>query len=138
MSIRNNNPEINQVMLDLENFPVLNEHIILKEALDLMDKFHLGIACITDNHGKLVGIITDGDIRRKLSAVQKPLSSFFVDDSISHAIKNPVVIDENSNVFEALDLMEKNQIWDLPVVNQNRLVGLIHMHSIASLLKNKV
>ena len=60
-------------MLSLNDFPVIFENTPLNEALDEMDKFQLGVAYIVNNKNKLVGILTDGDVRRKLSLVQKLL-----------------------------------------------------------------
>ena len=73
---------IKDVMLSLDFFPVVSEKIILKEALEEMSNKKLGIACVVDNNFKLLGIITDGDIRRKILSIQKPLSSIFIDDCI--------------------------------------------------------
>ena len=56
----------------LDQFPIINEKTILKEALDLMDKSKLGVVCIVDVKNNLKGIITDGDLRRKLLSIQKP------------------------------------------------------------------
>jgi len=136
MFIHSDKFQITELMLTLEDFPVISENTILKEALDEMDKFHLGVACIIDFKGQLLGIITDGDIRRKLSLVQKPLSFFFMDDVILHAIDNPVTIIKETSLTEAINLMYKKKIWDLPVIEDNRLVGLLHMHSVAHALIN--
>ena len=77
MSIQKNNTMlVSEVMMPLDRFPVIGETIILKEALEEMGRFQLGIACIVDASKKLLGILTDGDIRRKLLKVQKPFSAF--------------------------------------------------------------
>ena len=78
---------------------------------------------------KLLGILTDGDIRRKLLKVQKPFSAFFVDDALEHAIRSPLTIQPGDTLVHAIDLMGEKQIWDLPVVNdQGILIGLLHLH----------
>ena len=120
---------VSEVMLTLENFPVIGKKIIFKEALEAMCKTRLGIACIVDDDSKLLGILTDGDIRRKLLKVQKPFSAFFVDDALEHAIQSPVTIKPDDTLMDAVKLMEQKQIWDLPVANnENKLVGLLHLH----------
>ena len=63
------------VMLPLDVCPLANQRSLLKEVLDEMDVHRLGIACVIDSDQRLVGIITEGDIRRKLLKVQKPLAS---------------------------------------------------------------
>ena len=139
MSTQNHKIKVSEIMLGLNKIPVIIENVIIKEALEKMDVFRLGIACIVDNENKLKGIITDGDIRRKLLSVQKPMSAFFLDDSISQAIKNPVTISSNANLIEAVNLMEIEQVWDLPVVDGAELVGLLHLHAaIKGLLKSYV
>jgi arabinose-5-phosphate isomerase len=132
MSIQNKN--VGDVMLDINSFPVVTENTILKEALEKMDNLHLGIACITNDSSQLLGIITDGDIRRKLLVVQKPLAAFFIDDVINQAIKKPVTASSDMSLIDAVSLMEDKQVWDLPVVDNGQLVGLLHLHSAIKLL----
>ena len=131
MSTRNNHHSdltVADVMLPLEKTPKTPGRTLLKEALELMDKHRLGIVCIPDASGALEGIITDGDIRRMLSTVQKPLAALMSDDVIVHAIKSPTTVTASASLREAIDVMGKKQIWDLPVVNQGRLKGLLHLH----------
>jgi len=126
---------VKDVMLSLYKFPVVRENLFFKEALDVMIEKKLGIACIVDHDQHLKGILTDGDIRRKLLKIQKPLSALFVDDCIEHAILSPVVISPVSSLKDAVDIMEQKQIWDLPVVDSNgKLVGLLHLHPVVQAL----
>ncbi len=129
MSIQNKLILVNDVMMPLERFPVIAETVIFKEALEEMGRINLGIACIVDAQSKLLGILTDGDIRRKLLKVQKPFSAFFVDDALVHSIRSPVTIQPDNTLTDAVKLMGEKQIWDLPVVDkQDSLVGLLHLH----------
>ena len=130
MSIEiNRNKLVSEVMLPLNKFPVLKENILFKEALEAMGKFNLGIVCIVNSDGKLLGLVTDGDVRRKLLKIQKPFSALFVDDALDHCIKSPVKISPNSKLIEGVELMEKKHVWDLPVVDENDiLAGLLHLH----------
>ena len=131
MSIRNNHHSdltVADVMLPLEKTPKTSRRTLLKEALELMDKHCLGIVCISDVDGALLGIITDGDIRRMLSNVQKPLAALMSDDVIVHAIRSPTVVMASTSLQEAVDIMGKKQIWDLPVVDHGKLLGLLHLH----------
>ena len=116
------------IMLKKGQFPIVQYNLILKETLEEMNKFNLGVACLVDKNYKLKGIITDGDIRRKLLNDQKPFSAFFVDDSIKHAIKKPKSSTINKNIQETLKVMNKFEIWDMPIVEKNKLVGLVHLH----------
>lgn len=125
---------IKDVMLSLDFFPVVSEKIILKEALEEMSNKKLGIACVVDNNFKLLGIITDGDIRRKILSIQKPLSSMFIDDCIDHSIRFPKTVDINDTLEFAVNLMGEKKIWDLPVVENGILKGLLHLHPLVNAL----
>jgi CBS domain-containing protein len=120
---------VREVMLAPDRFPVLSERVLFKEALEEMGRRRLGIACIVDGTRKLLGIITDGDVRRKLLKVQKPMSALFVDDALVHAIKSPLTSKPGDTLMDAVTLMETKQVWDLPVVDEKgMLVGLLHLH----------
>ena len=128
---------VRDVMLQLESCPLIGKKVIFKEALEEMGRTRLGIVCITDTDNKLLGIITDGDIRRKLLKVQKPFSAFFVDDALDHSIRNPLTVQPDILLNDAIILMEENQIWDLPVVDTaNNLIGLLHLHPAIQALLN--
>lgn len=121
--------KVSDVMLPLEKFPVLNHEAILKVCLDEMANYRLGIACIVDVSGHLLGIFTDGDLRRNLLRIQKPFASLFVDDVIDHSNCEPFKVLPSDSLAFAVNLMEVHQVWDLPVVDSsNMLVGLLHLH----------
>lgn len=134
-----NNMKVENVMIGLDKFPVLSENLFLKEAFDVMNSKGLGIVCITDREGNLKGILTDGDIRRKLLESQKPLSAFFVDYCIEHAILSPIVTSPEVTLDKAVELMEARKVWDLPVVDeQGKLIGLLHLHPAVKALLNEM
>jgi DeoR family transcriptional regulator, catabolite repression regulator len=134
MSIQNKFT-VGDVMLNTNDFPVVDQSAIFKETLEKMDSIGgLGIACVVDSSKRLLGVITDGDIRRKLLSVQKPLSAFFIDDSINHSIKQPITTSSNMSLIDAVNLMEDKKVWDLPVVDNGKLVGLLHLHSAIKIL----
>jgi CBS domain-containing protein len=126
---KNDSLQVGGVMLPLDKVPVMKGTTLLKVALEEMGRFRLGIACLVDADGRLSGILTDGDIRRKLVKVQKPLSALFVDDALDHAILNPVTVSPRQGLAKAVEIMGERQVWDLPVVEDDgRLVGLLHLH----------
>ena len=127
MSIKTN-VLVKEVMIDLAQTPKSSPKTLLKEALEVMDQNRLGIVCVVDPENHLQGIITDGDIRRMLTRVQKPFAAILGDDVIVHAVKDPLTVGANSTLNEALDIMQKKQIWDLPVVKNGKLMGLLHLH----------
>lgn len=129
MSTPKSNLRVSDVMMSLDRVPVIGETVIFKEALEEMGRKRLGIACIVNAQKKLLGILTDGDIRRMLLRVQKPFSAFFVDDALDHAIQSPLTIAPGDTLVHAVHLMDEKHIWDLPVVDAaGVLVGLLHLH----------
>ena len=121
---------VQEVMLEKRYFPIIEDNEILKTALDKMNSFGHGIVCLINFKSELIGIITDGDIRRRLLSSQKPLSAMFVDDAIKHSIKSPITVLNSTKLEDAVNLMGKKKIWDLPVINQNNhLIGLLHLHN---------
>ncbi len=128
MSIVKNDILVKQVMLSLDYVPVVNDNAIMKDAFDEMGHKGLGIICILDKNKALLGILTDGDIRRKLMKIQKPFSAILVDEALDYSIRSPLTINPNDKLITAVNLMEEKQIWDLPVLLEGRLVGLLHLH----------
>jgi CBS domain-containing protein len=129
--------KVENVMIALDKFPVITEKFFFKEALDEMNEKKLGIACIVDENSRLKGILTDGDVRRKLLKVQKPLSALFVDDCMEHAILSPIIINPETSLVDAIEIMGNHKIWDLPVVdNDGKLMGLLHLHPVVKNLLN--
>lgn len=121
--------KVKDVMIPIGKFPIIEKTTILKEALTEMGEANLGLVCIVNENQELIGLITDGDLRRKLLKVQKPFSSFFVDDALIHAKKNPITCSPDDELKKIVNLMGEKQIWDLPVVDKNKkLVGLLHLH----------
>jgi len=129
MSTLKSNLLVSDVMMSLDRAPVIGETVIFKEALEEMVSKHLGIACIVNAQNKLLGILTDGDVRRMLLRVQKPFSAFFVDDALEHAVQSPLTIAPSDTLVHAVHLMDEKHIWDLPVVDATGvLVSLLHLH----------
>ena len=128
---------VSNVMMPLDLVPVVRHDTIFKEALEEMGRKQMGIACIVSPESKLLGILTDGDIRRMLLRVQKPFSAFFVDDALAHAIDLPFTVGPDYTLARAVELMDEKRIWDLPVVTPDgTLEGLLHLHpAIEALLK---
>lgn len=129
MSTRKDNISVSDVMILTKDVPLVNEKEILKVALEKMSLTHLGIICVTDAANVLLGICTDGDIRRKLLKIQKPFSALLGDDVLDHSIRTPITIGPDASLSDAVKLMGSKKIWDIPVVSDDGiLVGLLHLH----------
>jgi len=125
------------VMLRGNKIPKVYPKALLKDVLEIMDGHSLGIVCIVDQEDKLEGIITDGDIRRLLSLVQKPFAALLNDDAVNHCVTSPLSVDPNTLLTEVVAQMGKKKIWDLPVVSEGVLIGLVHLHPAIEAVMNK-
>jgi arabinose-5-phosphate isomerase len=126
-----NNQTVSEKMLALGKFPVLTEKDTLKKALDEMTNHRLGIACFTNEKNELIGILTDGDLRRLLLTRQNPLPALLITPAIEFGHSTPTSIHGNQSLLVAASLMHDKQIWDLPVIDaEKKLVGLIHRHDV--------
>lgn len=128
--------KIESLIMKHDKFPVVRENMIVKECLEKMNKLKIGIVCIVDSKKNLKGIFTDGDFRRKILKVQKPLSFFLNDDIQEHMNKKPVKLYDKDNLVKAIKMMELKKIWDLPVIDKknNKLKGLLHLHPVIKVL----
>jgi CBS domain-containing protein len=130
VSISTTDLKVKDVLLPPDRIPVLPPTTLLKQALEAMNKFRLGVVCIIDEEENLVGIFTDGDVRRLLLKSQKPFAALFVDDIIRHATSTFSSISDTASLSEAVSIMEDKEIWDLPVLSEDsgKFVGLLHLH----------
>lgn len=125
------NETVSEKMLELGKFPVLGPKDSLKKALDEMTNYRLGVACFTNADGNLIGILTDGDLRRLLLTRQNPLPALLITPAIEYGNMVPTSIHGDQSLGEASSLMHDKQIWDLPVINsEKKLIGLIHRHDV--------
>jgi arabinose-5-phosphate isomerase len=101
------------------------------EVVKSLSKYTLGAVNVVDSNNKLIGIITDGDLRR---TIEKTSPENFSSLKASMMLtKKPTVTNPEMLAFEALKLMEKRtrQISVLPVIDENKIcVGLIRLHDI--------
>ncbi len=124
--------KVSELMHIGDDLPLVGRETSLKEALiEIIDK-KLGCTGVTEGDGKLVGIITDGDLKRIL--IENPEA---LDSAVSGLMTpSPRTIFSDLLAVEALKQMEMNpdgQITQLFVMdNEDRPVGIIHMHDIIS------
>ena len=129
MSTSTTNRTIRDILLSPADIPAMTGRTLVKEALELMSAKRLGLACVVDDDGKLIGLFPDGDLRRLLLRSQKPISALFADDIITNARTEFTSVTRNMDIEEALKLLQDREIFDLPGVDENgRLEGVIHLH----------
>jgi arabinose-5-phosphate isomerase len=96
-----------------------------------ISKHSLGAVNVVDNAGKLVGIVTDGDLRRTIEKTDP--SEFSSLKATSMMTANPITASAEMLAYDALQLMENrpSQISVLPVVNASgACVGLLRLHDV--------
>jgi arabinose-5-phosphate isomerase len=113
-------------LVENNEVPKVNEtDSIVKVIVEISEK-RLGVTAVM-NADKLVGIITDGDIRRMLSKTTE-IANFKAIDIMG---KNPKTISSDAMAIDALSTMESNSITQMLVVdNQNNYVGVVHLHDL--------
>lgn len=96
-------------------------------AVEEMDRKNKGFVLVVDEKNSLLGILTDGDIRR-LVVGQKDFLNRPIDEFMT---KTPKTIDEKASLAETIEAMQRDEITTLVVVNgEHRLKGYIHLHDI--------
>ena len=120
---------VDEVMHRLDKIAVIQRQTLISDLVIEMTKFPLGAACIVEKD-ELLGIITDGDLRRSL-VQRKDLLKMNAEQIMT---KSPQSIIPTSSLGNALKKMEKGtkQISVLPVINSdtNHLLGLLRLHDI--------
>ena len=115
---------VSDLYLNNEKPEVAPTDSINRVILEMTSK-RLGATAVTDN-GHLLGIITDGDLRRMLVSGRE-IANLTAQDIMS---ANPKTIDENAMAVNAFHLMEQNHITQLIVLKDNIYAGVIHIHDI--------
>jgi arabinose-5-phosphate isomerase len=107
--------------------PIVKEDILVKDVLLAITAARAGCASIVDNRGVLVGIFTDGDLRRHLEH-DTHLSSRKIKEVMT---KNPIVIREEKLAVEALSILQSKNIDEVPVVDTGgRPIGLLDVQDL--------
>lgn len=112
---------------DSENRPQVSEEDGIRKVILEMSGGRLGAVAVTDETERLLGIITDGDLRRMLEKYQN-IDTLKAKDIMSVA---PKTISEEELAYNAFQKMEKNSITQLVVVGEGDLYkGMVHIHDI--------
>ena len=120
--------KVTDIMRTGEKLAVVAPSASVLETVMAMTKAKGGAAAIADKGGKLLGVFTDGDFRRVMSAGE---SSVLQDDIASHMTKSPMFVYDDAYAAELLKIFEKKRIDDLPVCDRSgRVVGLVDIQDL--------
>ncbi|WP_257403992.1 SIS domain-containing protein [Campylobacter lari] len=111
------------------NLPIVSPESEFNELVDVMTSGKLGLCIVLENK-KLVGIITDGDLRRALRANDKPRFDFKAKEIMS---ESPKTIEANAMASEAEELMLKHKIKEIVVTQDEKIVGIIQLYAIGKI-----
>lgn len=107
--------------------PIVKEDKLVKEVLYAITKARAGAASIVNKNGKLVGIFTDGDLRRHLDGTSN-LPGIKIKDVMT---KNPTTVKKEQLAVEALRILEEKKIDEVPVVDKfHRPVGMLDVQDL--------
>jgi arabinose-5-phosphate isomerase len=106
--------------------PAVKPDSLLKDIIIEMTKKRLGSTVILDKNETVLGIITDGDLRRMLEKDLSPQKIRAKDIMTS----NPKSIESSKLAIDALDMMRKKNITQLVVINKRRYAGIVHLHDL--------
>lgn len=98
----------------------------LRDVIIEISSKRLGIAAVLNEAGELLGVITDGDLRRMLQTG----GDIHQMTAAQIMTKMPRTIEASTLAVGALDMMRKNNITQLPVIDQGKYVGVIHLHDL--------
>ena len=112
-------------MLDNNHKPMVATDSTIKNVIVEISEKRLGVAAVIENE-KVIGIITDGDIRRMLNKTEN-ISGLTAQDIMT---KNPKTIKSTDMVSDALNILEDFSITQLVVVDNGNYKGVIHLHDI--------
>ncbi|WP_172586681.1 SIS domain-containing protein [Campylobacter sp. P255] len=110
------------------NLPIVSPNSEFNELVDVMTSGKLGLCIVVENE-KLVGIITDGDLRRALRANDKPRFDFKAKEIMS---ESPKTIEASAMASEAEELMLKYKIKEIVVTQNEKIVGIIQLYAIGN------
>lgn len=119
--------KVADIMRPIDRMAIVGENSKVKDALLAMTEARVGSACIINEHNKVVGIFTDGDLRRHISKKENLLSLPIKEVMTS----GPITISPDQLAAEVLSIFEKRKIDDLIVVNKlNEPIGSIDIQDL--------
>jgi len=115
------------MMLTGESIPCIPLDTTMEKAIAMVNSMGLGATLVRDDDNVLVGIITDGDIRKCL-ATTRDIWTLSVDSVMT---RNPKHTGPEAPAYDALGMMEKNEITVLPITKTDgSICGILHLHDI--------
>jgi len=118
---------VEQLMSAGDALPVVQLNTAMRDVIYEMSRKGLGMTSVVEEDGRLAGIITDGDLRRKMATTPN------IQDLTARDVMtaNPVAIGQSTMAVEALAMMEQRKITSIVVIDADRRVaGVVHLHDL--------
>ena len=116
---------VSKIMIK-KNIPFVRSTSKFSQLLEKTTKSNLGLAIIIDDRKKLIGVISDGDIKR-IMRKRKSVESIEIKSVMT---KRPVIVSPTMLAAEALSVLEDNSINALPVIDKKEVVGILTLKDI--------
>lgn len=118
---------VEEIMHTGDAIPIVAPDAPMRAVIMEMTRKRLGATCVVDDHGILLGIFTDGDLRRTF---ERNLDYRSI-TATEIAIAKPKTIEPSTLVLRAVNIMESHNILVLPVTdNAGKLLGIVHLHDL--------
>ena len=118
---------VEQLMNSGDSLPVVQLHTSTRDVIYEISRKGLGMTTVVEKDGRLTGIITDGDLRRKMGTTTN-IQGLTARDLMTG---NPVAINQSTMAVEALAMMEQRKITSIVVIDSERRVeGVVHLHDL--------
>ena len=113
---------VKNIMHSGKKLPLIKENVPMSTAIIEMTKKRFGCLGVVSKANTLIGIITDGDLRRHMgnSILEKKTTSIMT--------KKPKTVNKDIFASEALDIMKKNKITQVFITENNKPIGILHIH----------
>lgn len=121
--------KVEDLMAKEEKNAIVSEDSTLKDAIVELSKKGLGVVSVVDKEDNLVGIITDGDLRRQLE-IGVDIYSLYVQDIMT---KKPITIEIGKLAVDALNILKRKNISCMPVLSDDKVVGMIRLQDIINI-----
>lgn len=118
--------KVSDLMHSGDEMPILNENSNMQNVLIEMTSKRLGCVGFVNDEGVLTGMLTDGDLRRCLSP------QIIEQNAINLMTKNPKTVSKDVMASEVLKIMNDKKITNLFVIENNKPIGVIHIHDLLS------
>ncbi len=122
---------VEQLMHGGDQRPLVFPDTPMPDVMDEMSRKSFGMTCVVEAGERLVGIITDGDLRRHMRSARGPARPLLDERAADVMTRNPVTVNGRTLAVEALRLMEERKITSIVIVGAGQHVeGIVHLHDL--------